>query len=154
MDLANQPVRTDPYGPLFDQYVVELRSTRAEVMTWWEQLHARETAIWGDKHSADQAIRMRWPLGPVAHPRVIAVYRKYYLEIDRLNRELTDDEGEDFHGDPLDAGLWVDDSEELLLQHPRAVLYERLEDVDTHLARFMDPFVFVPIGADADGRLV
>ena len=145
----------DPYSDLFEAYVKALRSARHEALRWWGELLAREASARGNEAAAEQAIRLRWPLGPTAYPRVIAVYRHYYLAIEDLNRNLVDDEEGELRAHPLDDTAWRADEEQAIsVQHPRAVLYERLDEVDVELARFMDHLLFVPIGADHDGRLM
>ena len=149
----------DPYAHMFDQYVVELRAAHAEALAWWERLIEKETARTGDRLRAENTLRLRWPMGATAYPRVIAVFRKYFLACTEINNEFweaTEDLDDD--ASPLDGSLWgveddVDDDESLIEQ-PRVVLFERLEDVDETLARFMDNMVFIPVGADGDGRLV
>ncbi len=145
----------DPYRELFEEYVTELAVARNAALDWWRELTAREAAKFGSAESAELALKQRWPMGPTAHPRVIAVYRKYYLAVDEINRSIIDDEGESFTSHPLDDSAWQPDAdgEEDWIQHPRVVLYERLDEVDVGLARFMDAFVFIPIGMDSEGRL-
>jgi hypothetical protein len=146
---------TDPYAELFEMYLAELREACEEALAWWHDLLRRHVDGAADPEAETRRLRSRWPLGPVAHPRVIAVYRKYYLAVDAVNQDILEREETPMDGDPLDARFWVEAEDDgQALEHPRAVLYERLDRVDPHLARFMDYMVFVPIGADRDGRLV
>lgn len=147
----------DPYAHLFDQYVVELRAAHAEALTWWERLIEKESARTTDRPRAKNTLRFRWPMGPTAYPRVIAVFRKYFLACTEINNEFweaTEDMDDD--ASPLDGSLWgvEDEDDESLIEEPRVVLFERLEDVDETLARFMDNMVFIPVGADDDGCLI
>lgn len=148
----------DPYADLFDQYVLELRVAYAEALTWWEHLVENETVLTNDRPAAEKSLRLRWPMGPTAYPRVIAVFRKYFLACNQINEEFWEAEGEiNDNASPLDEALWSvedDADEDSPIEHPRVVLFERLEDVDENLARFMDNMVFIPVGADADGRMV
>lgn len=147
----------DLYANLLDQYVVELRAAHAEALTWWERLLDQEVARTGDRLHAEKIVRLRWPMGPTAYPRVIAVFRKYFLACAEINNEFW--EATENIGDnvlPLDDSLWgvEDDDDESPIEQPRVVLFERLEDVDETLARFMDSMVFIPVGGDGDGRLI
>ena len=42
----------------------------------------------GSNSAAARDLRRRWPVGPAAHPRILAIVRKYYLACDRLNKEI------------------------------------------------------------------
>jgi hypothetical protein len=143
----------DLYAELFGEYLPELRSAHSAAMKWWGEIIARETEPRGDPAAAEYAVRLRWPLGPATYPRVIAVYRKYYLLIDEINSRLMGDDQDVPRADPLDEAAWrSNDEPDIIMQHPHAVLYERLDEVDKALARFLDSLVFIPIGADHDGR--
>lgn len=150
----------DPYEKLFTEYIAELRTAKAAAENWWEQVVAAESERTGTRDSGEHAVRLRWPLGPTSYPRVIAVFRKYYLAVDSVNQDLEEELDNELklEGSPLDDSLWGkrDEEEEDFdrLEYPRTVLFERLEEVDTVLARFMDSLVFIPVGLDPDGRVV
>lgn len=149
----------DLYGKLFENYVTELEEARIDAMQWWVELIQIEGKRLQDPKKAELAVRRRWPLGPTSHPRVIGVFRKYYLAIEEINRGLLEEEEQNKTVNALLAEeLWGAHGEESELdspiQHPRTILFERLEEEDEYLARFMDSLVFIPIGVSQDGLLV
>jgi hypothetical protein len=149
----------DLYEQVFKEYVAELRAAREEALRWWEPLLEREKARVGDAAAAEKSLRLRWPAGPTAYPRVIAVFRKYFLACSAINDEFWEShEPKLRNGSPLDHSLWgtedAETEEESSIEQPRVILLERLKYVDESLADFMDRLVFIPIGADRDGRLV
>ena len=113
------------YDDILGRYLSELRAARDEVEAWWEQLIRAEG---GDRQTAERAVRSRWPLGPASHPRIVAVFRAHYLEIERMNEEGGD------------------------VVQPMALLLEDLELHDPALAALMQSFVFPSIGTDPDGN--
>jgi hypothetical protein len=76
------------YRHLLDDYANELRSVKDEVTGWWENLLTQTTAKLGDRMAAETDLKRRWPVGPVAHPRILAIIRKYYFACDQLNKEI------------------------------------------------------------------
>jgi hypothetical protein len=92
-------------------------------------------------------VRPRWPTGPVAFPRVIAVYRKYHLACEALNEKQESDKP------PARPAGWGEDDEEGERERvsPQGLLLDSLEAIDPELSRFMEKFVFIPIGVDAEG---
>lgn len=148
----------DLYAKLFEEYVIELEEAREDAIKWWNKVIQIEGEILGDRNKAEFFVRWRWPLGPTSHPRVIAVFRKYYLAIEDINRELLEKEEQgEFTFKLPEEGMWgINDEmaeQDSLIQHPRTILFERLEEAAEPLARFMDSLVFIPIGADSDGLL-
>jgi len=144
----------DPYAEIFKAYTAELAAAHADALTWWERLVSNETTMHGSREAGERAVRMRWPLGPTSYPRVIAVFRKYFLAVDELNSTLVEQWENVPQGDPLEDSFWgTDDDVGNPIQLPRTVLYERLDAVDKTLGRFMDSMVFVPVGADRNGKV-
>lgn len=58
------------------RYITELRAIAPPIDAWWQNLNS------------DPRAKYRWPTGPGGHPRVLAVFRKYFLLIEELNEEL------------------------------------------------------------------
>jgi len=139
---------------LFQQYVQELRQSMALALDWWNEVIADETLK--SEEGAEMRVARRWPFGAASHPYVIATYRKYFLECERLNDDIRRrvssissgsssplDREEDWGiTDPMDA-----------LDHAVPVsgwvlLIDRLRGSHNELARFMSHFVFQPIGSE------
>lgn len=111
---------------LFAKYVEELREAVGFAEAWWKTL--RDSA----DDSTTSKIRERWPVGPAAHPRVLAVVRKYYLKCDALNQDAPDDE-----------------------ESPMLFVTEWLLEEDTEeLAEFVADLTYWPIGVAGDGSPV
>jgi hypothetical protein len=152
-----------PHRELFNAYIAELRVAMAAATAWWETLIARETARLGSRAAAEQEVRQRWLFGPASHPRIIAVYRKYYIACERLNDRLeaadpAGDAGEESESDwgtdsqepsgeaISDDEFWDDEGPidpPILL---RDALSGRADDLDD----FMAFFVYSSIGEEND----
>jgi hypothetical protein len=132
------------HDDLRSAYLDELRIARTEVTAWWDALLLAEPANSGDAYAS---VRRRWPAGPASHPRVIAVYRKYYLACEALNDDLE----EQRRNQPNAAGWGEADPEGISIVDPAALLLE-LEAIDIELHAFINRLVFSPIGTDLDGR--
>jgi hypothetical protein len=138
------------YDDLIEEYLQDLRAVRLEVLAWWEGL-LRAANPAGDLEAAHRSVRPRWPAGPASHPRVIAIFRKYYLAIDALNEGLRATQIEERL--EIDSENWWgrdDDIQDDAILEPRFILLDDLESKDPTLAHFMSRFVFAPIGADPD----
>lgn len=148
------------YQPLVRDYCTELRVARDHAQSWWEGLLAREQQQHGDPGDRDAAIkrlRVRWVVGPVAHPRVIAVFRKYHALVEALNEqhELV---SRNKRVDARDESAWGDvaaavDDESITLE-PNALLLENLSAADESLGEFMRAFLFIPIADTLTQRAV
>lgn len=147
----------DDYDDIFSAYVEELEAAKDEVMQWWDALLAAASPS-GDPNEAQQAVRPRWPAGPAGHPRIIDVFRRHYLAIERLNEEKEGEkESQPHEADDLGSGGgsgWGEaDEDEPAILSPQVLLFERLADEEPELAKFMQYFVFISIGIDPDGRI-
>lgn len=126
-----------PVDELFDAYVEELRAAKEYVDDWWRRLIEREIKVDGDDDAALERVELRWPTGPVAHPRVIEIYRRYFFSA----QELIDA--------AFDAGGIPP------FPHPTAFLVEKLDMPETRdLALFMARLSYSPIGQDDGGDFV
>ena len=153
------------YQELFDAYVADMRKAVAAAQRWWVALLAEESARQGDAERAREAIRLRWPFGVASHPIIIAAYRHWALECQRLNDE-TEAAGEDDDGDlaPDDESAWgvedeADDTGPDLASlegpiEPRDLLIDMLAGRADDVAQIMVDFVFDPVGLDKDDRWV
>jgi hypothetical protein len=131
------------------EYIAELRPVALEVVAWWD---AHCSTRWTEPTPPDAMsdFQRRWIAGPAAHPRIIAVFRKYFLAIDALNIELDD-------GDPNDddGPAWGKDSDETETRYalPIDLLVNGLKAVAPDLHEIMQGMLFVPIGADPEGDI-
>ncbi|MHC4469335.1 MAG: hypothetical protein ACYTDY_00765 [Planctomycetota bacterium] len=121
---------------LFAEYVDALDKAKNAAEEWWKRLVEKEAAQAGDSASALARVRRRWPLGPAAHPYIIATIRKYYLACEALNEELA---ASNPGGEEEDV-------------YPNLFVSEWLLDEDTEeLADFISVLTYWPIGLGSDG---
>ena len=140
------------YDDLFNRYLVDLRGAREEALAWWDKLLERERSLVADDVTARLRVDLRWPCGPASFPRVVAVFRQYYLECEALS--VTDP---DVEGDPSDESSWgteENDEDEGVWLEPRQLLIDNLINIDETLSQFMKFFAFIPVGRDELGRSV
>lgn len=145
------------YDNLMKEYLAELREAREKALKWWDALVARETALTGDRTQALQALKMRWMVGPVSHPYVIAVYRKYFLKIIGINESLDEEIITDEIEPETEAAWGVEEDEEDEEEgtiEPEYLLRHDLNCYDEELYEFMQPLVFSTIGLDSDENYV
>jgi hypothetical protein len=136
------------YDELFKAYVAELREAKENAEVWWDQL------VVDDSHENVNllSIKERWPFGATSHPWVIAVYRKYYLLCDELNKEFERNiaEIDEKRADDVEWGE-DDDSDDDTIDLPRAFVIDKLNSDDNmDLYNFILSMVFVPIGLKDD----
>ena len=127
----------DEYQALLERYLKDLRLARDAALAWWDDLLVRELAIVGNRAEAMFRIQMRWPCGPASHPRVIAVFRQYYLECEAIEvvpvQVVTD---------PHDESAWGVEDEAVdndggVSYEPCQLLLESLVGIDGALHKFM-----------------
>lgn len=124
----------DEYDELFDEYVEALNAAKREADAWWDSAVEKETATRG---SAEGLLR-RWPLGPAAHPRVIAVYREFYMKCEEITEER------------LETG-----GPKTRVVDPGSFVTEWLLDPETaDLARMIAQLPYAPLGLDEEGDTV
>ncbi|TPM05440.1 hypothetical protein FJ960_13685 [Mesorhizobium sp. B2-3-11] len=144
------------YDEILARYVKDLAEARAHALAWWSELVAREILAGRSKADAEHLCRMRWPMGAASHPRIIEVYRRYFLEVGEVNEEFLSHEIVDSGFN--DPALWdigpededgVGDGNAVI--QPAALLLEGLGRRDMELHNFMLHFIFLPIGMDSEG---
>ncbi len=142
------------HDELFDAYVAELREAVEQAERWWNELLAEESSRTFEASSGGSAVRERWPFGVVSHPRIIGVYRKYFLLCDELNRRI-EAEMEAPDATPAREEEWgepSDDDAQIVL--PRSFVIDRLEGGENEdLHELMLSMVFNPVGL-RDGEFV
>lgn len=126
-------------------YIEELRRIKPDIDAWWFKVLTLEE---------EQTVWNRWPTGPSGHPRVLDVFRKYFLEIDILNRRAENVfvEGEKKDGDALwgehdlgDAPAFERQLDWLILD-----IGAKAPDLET----LVRGICFVPIGLDESSEYV
>lgn len=129
--MATEP--DNPYPPLFEQYLKDLRWAYGAA----KERHDDLVKSFMDRQSLDEETaraRVRKSEGPIAHhPYIIYVLRKYWLEVNRikLEREKT--------------RLWA--------LEPPTFLFEDLRDHDEdELADCLGEMAYWPIGLNEKGE--
>lgn len=72
---------------MFTRYCKDLAEAKEHAEDWFQALIDVAEDETGDAELAEDMVRQRRPLGPVAHGRVIAVIREYWLKCDQLNQK-------------------------------------------------------------------
>jgi hypothetical protein len=131
-------------------YIEELRAIAPEVETWWQSGIARNV-MKGHPKGKRLDFDARWPAGKASHPRILAAFRKYFLQAEAINAILYD-ESQD-NGGPTHESSWGVETppptrEQVL---PIELLVEDIEDEAPDLFEFVEGLVFVPIGDDDSG---
>ena len=160
------------HAQLFARYVEELKTVKTFAELWWDKLIETEAQTAEDHEETVNRVRRRWRVGPIAHPRVIAVIRKYYFECERLNEEMSeaaeeeleDLESEEPHHLPGEEDYDDQDEEDDDEDdeddddgaiNPSLFLGEFLVNPETEdLAEFVGKLTYWPIGMDLEGTLV
>jgi hypothetical protein len=119
---------------LFDQFVQELTAVKTVAATAFENDVQREVSTGRPRADAEQTVRRRRG-PPAAHPRVLAVVRKYYFVCHDLN-EQKEAAGVDEFVTPID----------FVNEH----LMGKYED----LWEFLSELVYLPIGVNQAGKQV
>jgi hypothetical protein len=132
-----------------DSYVAELRSVVPAVSGWWAEqgrLDARKSV-----GATELGFDFRWPAGAAGHPRILAIFRKHFFEVERINYELEMSTGPGPM--PKSEDLWGKDIEEPTSEMvlPIDLLVEDLSIVAPDLYEIMGGLVFIPIGVDPKG---
>jgi len=122
-----------PHERLLEEYAKALRAAKDAAEEWWKALLASETTKTGDREEALRNVEQRWPYGPAAHPRVLAVIRKYYFACEALNDRLAETKN------PAE-------------EYPHVFVTDMLmEDGTDDLGNFVYGLPGLPIGIDPDG---
>lgn len=121
------------------QYIAELRQVRPRLDQWWIGLLRAPDGLMAWK---------RWPTGPSGHPLVLAIFRKHFLAIDRLNRQA--EEGFTRPPEPSSADLWgKDDFGEAVEAFSQADwLILDVPAIAPDIAYLVQGICLVPIGMD------
>ncbi|MBZ9921859.1 hypothetical protein LB579_29650 [Mesorhizobium sp. BR1-1-7] len=122
-----------------NRYIEELRRVLPTLQAWWDKMEADEGEV----------VWKRWPTGLAGHPRVLAIFRKYYLQIDDMNREQSMPEEEP-------AEKWGIDSmgEEMGFLRPANVLLFDLPSFASDLTDVTEGICFLPIALNEKDEVV
>ncbi len=136
----------DPrYAETRDRYVAELRGLMPDILDWWANGAS-------DNPDAPNDFEKRWPAGPVAHPRILEVVRRYFLLVDALNTENRVDSAEPLPSDPESEWGVEPPPKPRDFVRPIDIVVNDLERVAPDIYGVMAALVFVPVGEDPDGE--
>lgn len=153
-------------GPLYRdlriQYIAELRAAKNDVNKWWGDLVAAAMDECGTEEAAESELRWRWPVGPAAHPRFLAVIRKYYLACHKLNQDVrlnmsSDPENIEEHVlEEVETGSEEGEIDEQDMPiNPAVFVGESLFTQETNdLATIVGELTYWPIGIEKNGTYV
>ncbi|MEM6676348.1 MAG: hypothetical protein AAF675_00595 [Pseudomonadota bacterium] len=129
------------------RYVEALRAVEPEIRAWWDGMMAA---------AEDPAeVRLRWPTGPAAHPRVLAIFRDFFFEIEDFNARQEASYEDDRTPPPGEAGWGVEDlGEAPELARQVDWLIVDIEEIAPELFDLVEGIVYVPIAWDANEVLV
>lgn len=131
------------YHDIQNAYIGELDAALDMLNDWWDR--AGENTGLAEKTGLPR--NRRWPTGRAGYPRVIAIFRKYFLQVDELN-DWNQIAFDGFDSKATEEELWSGPVEEPTLFHrnPRDLLIFDLRDIRHDLFEIMQGMVFVPIG--------
>jgi hypothetical protein len=151
------------FDSIFARYVADLEAALPEVTAWFEQLKKSPKYRTGGFD-----IEETWPGLLGSHPRMIAIFRTYFLELAILIERLdlaeeeeddepadeddwgSDDEDDDDYDDDDDDDDDDDEDDDLdeRPDHPRHVLIEQLQAERPDLYQHFRQFMFIPVGVE------
>ena len=140
----------DSFEEIQEKYIVEMRSLAPAILGWWNE-RCPYPATDPVPREAMTDFHRRWPAGPAAHPRIIAVFRKYFFEVEELNEKSASKE-QKRKGKRVE--VWGRDvaPPALMRARPIDLLVNDLETVAPDLFEIMQGLVFVPTGMDPNGE--
>ncbi len=136
------------YAEVQARYLAEMRVILPAVISWWSANAIRDPADL-EASLPQNDFETRWPAGPTAHPRVLHVFRKYFLEVDTLNLENESHDSD--AANALKESDWGgDEDEELDFRLPIDLLVDDLPDAAPDVYMLVKGMVFVPVGLSPD----
>jgi hypothetical protein len=146
------------YEALRSQYIHELRVAKSDVNDWWAALVERTLQLTNhNKIEAARELRRRWPVGPAAHPRILAIVRKYFLACDQLNQVIDKEQNDDLHQlVPHRLATFTEQEQEPdQTVSPGILVGESLLTPATDdLAKIVGQLTYWPVGVDEQGAYV
>jgi hypothetical protein len=127
---ADSEGQRTPHDRLFDEFVKDLSQVVDQAKTEWRSAVEQRTREGVSVEVAEAEVRKRLRyLG--AHPRVIAVFRQYFLACDQLNK-----------------------SQNISFQYPTIFTGERLMGKHQELWEILADLPYLPMGTDKQDRWV
>ncbi|RUZ73160.1 hypothetical protein EN943_28115 [Mesorhizobium sp. M7A.F.Ca.US.006.01.1.1] len=133
-------------------YISELKKEVPRIKKWWTKSMKDNT----EKRYPDKLIvdfDLRWPSGMGGHPRLIEIFRRYFLAAEARNLEL-EEAGRQYEQKPV-TEEWGLDTEPPSRENvpPIDLLLNDLASEHQDLHRVMRTMQFIPIGM-RDGEIV
>jgi hypothetical protein len=120
-------------------YIAEIRALAPKLHAWWDGLMTKEDG---------ELVWRRWPTGVAGHPRMLAIFRKYYFQIEAFNQQSRDAFGE---APPIDPeAMWGEDDlgdAATFARHVERLIFKVVKS-SPDIAEFVDGICFVPVGVD------
>lgn len=139
------------YKDIQDSYIAELRALQPELMQWWKRIAGIEKI----NDPPDPEVANRWPTAFSGHPRVVATFRKYFMQIDDLNYE---NEMAYVDARPPDDPevLWGNEeaSPPYPFMRPVDLLIYEIKDLAPDIHKMVAGIVFVPVGLNQHDEAV
>lgn len=115
------------FEELQDAYIEEVRAFKPDLYAWWLAL----TGIEQMNETPGEEFLQTWPFRVSGHPRIIAIFRRFYLAVEHLNEVGT-------------AGQ----------TNPVDLLICDIQDKAPDIFKIAAGIVYVPVGLDHRGRSV
>jgi hypothetical protein len=126
-------------------YIAELRTIAPAIDGWWEELNNGPRAKFA---------QYRWPTGPAGHPRVLAIFRKYFLLIEQENEALRRKPLAAFPENPDEMWGTANMGEAQQIENPTDLLIHDIPTLAPDVGHLALGIVFVPIGLDEEEEFV
>jgi hypothetical protein len=141
---------SESYEQLRLEYIEALRAATPAIVSWWND-HCPYPWTDAVPKEAMTDFHRRWPVGPAGHPRIIAVFRKYFFAVGELNERTA---AQERAVPDKETEVWGKDVEPAKRSQVRPIdlLVNDLATVAPDLFVIMQGFVFVPVGMDPDGK--
>jgi hypothetical protein len=127
------------------QYIAELRAIAPSIDNWWEQLNNGPRAKFA---------QYRWPTGPAGHPRVLAVFRKYFLLIEEQNEEISRRPLAAWPENPEDMWGRTSMGDAQQVENAADLLIYDIPSLAPDVQHLALGIVFVPVGMDEQEEFV
>ncbi|MGN6107046.1 MAG: hypothetical protein ACTHU0_18210 [Kofleriaceae bacterium] len=115
------------FEKLQHDYIAELRAELPNITKWWKAT-LKKNQVKSYPGGIDADFPTRWPTEMGGHPRLIAIFRKYFLLVEKLNSESTKQ------------------------VHPIDLLVNDLAEDHESLHEVMGTMFFIPIGTNEAGE--